>query len=332
MVRPGERGREMSYMAFLAETGWAEATQEPLAGDASSRRYVRLYSGAKRAILMIDPQDDTARFRNIASHLNNIGMSAPQILAHSQGLMLLEDFGDAQFAKVITATPDLEITLYHAATDVLCALETQTLPQGLTSATAQSLGQMIEPAFTHYLPLLGITPKDKAGQITNALTGLLDQHLFDETVLVLRDYHAENMIWLPDRDGVKRVGLLDFQDALAGPPVYDLVSLLQDARRDVTKACHTATIHHYLDATGRSESQIMPVFHLLGLQRNLRILGIFARLASDRDKPAYLSLIPRVWRHIQTSLSHPVASCLAPMINELFPDPIPDRFKTGAPN
>ena len=319
----------MSVDAFLAAQGWADAEQVPLAGDASSRRYIRLCSGPKRTILMIDPQDDTARFAALSVHLRGLGLSAPDIYAQATGLMLLEDFGDAQFAKVAQTQPDMEIPLYRAATEVLCHLETCKVPAELTHATPRILGQMVEPVFTHYLPLLGVLPTAKASEITARLTDLLDHYLPEETVLVLRDFHAENMIWLPDRNHIRRVGLLDFQDALAGPPIYDLVSLLQDARRDVTDACRDATLRHYLDLSGRRQSAVMPAFHLLGLQRNLRILGIFARLATERGKPGYLALIPRVWAHIQTSLATPVARDLEPLIRDLFPEPTPERLGVG---
>lgn len=320
----------MNVDSFLTRTGWGDADQYPLAGDASSRRYIRLCSGPKRAILMIDPQDDTPRFATIATHLSSLGFSAPDIFDRSDGLMLLEDFGDAQFARVIADAPDMEIPLYEAATDVLCHLETAPLPEGLRTATPQVLGQMIEPAFTHYLPALGITPDQSADKITMRLTDLLERHLPQETVLVLRDFHAENMIWLPERSGVQRVGLLDFQDALIGPPIYDLVSMLQDARRDVTTDCQMVTIRHYLGATGRSADTVLPVFHLLGIQRNLRILGVFARLAKQAGKSGYMTLIPRVWSHIRTSLATPVAEELEPLVLDLFPEPTPALLNKGA--
>ena len=320
----------MSFAGFLNAHGWGDADQRPLAGDASARRYIRLCSGAKRAILMIDPQDDTDRFARIAGHLTAQGFSAPEVFARDDGLMLLEDFGDAQFARVIAEDPAMEIPLYTAATDVLCRLERAKVPDGLNRATPDVLVEMIEPAFTQYLPMMGVTPGADAEQITTCLTDLLHQHLPSQTVLVLRDYHAENMIWLPEREGVKRVGLLDFQDALQGPPIYDLVSLLQDARRDVSGDCHRAIFRHYLSATGRSEADVLPVFHLLGIQRNLRILGIFARLARERGKPGYLSLIPRVWRHIEASLASPVARDLAPLVRAVFPEPTPERLSVGA--
>lgn len=314
---------------FLQINGWDEAEQFPLAGDASARRYIRLCSGPKRAILMIDPQGDIPRFAALAEHLRSVGLSAPKVFAQSDDFMLLEDFGDAQFARVIADAPDKEIPLYEGATDPLCHLESQPVPPGLVTATPQLLGEMIEPAFTHYLSMLGVTPDDRAEEITLRLTELLERHLPKETVLVLRDFHAENMIWLPDRDGVRRVGLLDFQDALAGPPVYDLVSMLQDARRDVSEACVNSTLRYYIETSGRTETEVVTAFHLLGLQRNLRILGIFARLAKDRGKPGYMALVPRVWAHIRTSLSAPVAQPLQTLVSDLFPEPTEDRLTSG---
>lgn len=311
---------------FLSKHGWSNAEQIALAGDASARRYIRLCSGPKRAILMIDPQRQTTRFAAMAEHLLEIGLSAPIVHAHTPELMLLEDFGDAQFASVITSRPSMEHELYHAATEVLSHLETMPNPSGLHTATPSVLGSMIEPVFTHYLPALEGQPDHSQTELTNRLTDLLETHVPSQKVLVLRDYHAENMIWLPDREGVRRVGLLDFQDALIGPPIYDLVSMLQDARRDVSEQTQSSILVEYATLTGRTLDAVMPTFHLLGLQRNLRILGIFARLALENGKPGYLDLIPRVWGHIQTSLRSPVAATLAPIIHDTFPDPSPDRL------
>lgn len=273
---------------------------------------------------MIDPADDTNRFDAMSRHLTDIGLSAPETLAHEPGLMVLEDFGDAQFASLIAHTPDAELDLYASAIDVLTHIEATRPPSGLDKVTPDSLAEMIEPAFTHYASLF--SARSNGEDITSCVCDLLTSHLPDSKVLVLRDFHAENLIWLPDRDGVKRVGLLDYQDALIGPPVYDLVSLLQDARRDVSPACHDASLRKYLDSTGRAETETINTFHVLGLQRNLRILGIFARLAAERGKPSYLNLIPRVWSHIQTSLDVPVAATLKPLVNLALPAPTRDRL------
>ncbi|MCR9110164.1 phosphotransferase [Marivita sp. XM-24bin2] len=322
----------MSIETFLTSNGWGAAQQQPLAGDASSRRYIRLYIGSKQAILMIDPDGDTSLFATLSEHLTRLGLSAPAIYARTDDLMLLEDFGDAQFARVVETEPDMEFRLYQAATDVLCHLETQAVPEVLRVATQDVLANMVEPAFTHYLPMLQVEPNDAVSDIITCLSDLLHQYLPTESVLVLRDFHAENMIWLPEREGVRRVGLLDFQDAVAGPPVYDLVSLLQDARRDVSDTCQLSTLQHFLNTTGRQESTVMPIFHLLGVQRNLRILGIFARLAKERGKPGYLSLIPRVWQHIEKSLSHPAAKQLEPLVRRVFPTPTAERLRALIPS
>jgi aminoglycoside/choline kinase family phosphotransferase len=270
---------------------------------------------------MVDPQDDTARFAHVARHLRNVGLSAPEIFSQAPGLMLLEDFGDDQFAAVIAQTPAMETRLYQAAVDVLSVLENAPLPSGVNTATPRDLAQIIEPVFTDYLPAFGINAQHVQTDLIGRLADALDAYVPDKAVLVLRDFHAENMIWLPDRKAVKRIGLLDFQDALVGPPIYDLVSMLQDARRDVSADCHDATLTHYAAKSGRNMETILPAFHLLGIQRNLRILGIFARLAHRSGKTGYLDLIPRVWAHIQTSLRSPAAVPLAPIIEELFPDP-----------
>lgn len=312
---------------FLAAGGWGDADRVPLAGDASARRYIRLCSGENRAILMVDPDDDTERFAAVARHLSDIGLSSPTILARAPGLMLLEDFGDDQFAAVIRHDPHQEIPLYVAAADVLVHLESQPVPDGLTLATADHLGRMIEPAFSHYAPAMGADATVFQADLTDRLTVLLADHVPADKVLILRDYHAENMIWLPRREGVRRVGLLDFQDALVGPPVYDLVSMLQDARRDVTAACGEAVLTHYVAVSGRQMHDVLPAFHLLGLQRNLRILGIFARLAVERGKPQYLRLLPRVWGHIETSLNTSFAAALAPLVHKAFPAPTSERLK-----
>lgn len=310
-----------SQAAFLEAHGWAEARQEPLAGDASARRYIRLYHGETRAILMIDPSNETERFADMSRHLGSIGLSAPQVLAETRGFLLLEDFGNDTLAHVIERDPASEIPLYGTATDVLCYLETAPLPTGLAIATPQTLAQMIAPVFADYVSVFGGTRTDGETELVQELEACLDRVLTRETVLVLRDHHAENMMWLPERAGVRRIGLLDFQDALLGPPVYDLVSMLQDARRDVSEACQTATLARYARRSGRDMVDVLAAFHLLGLQRNLRILGIFTRLATEKAKPGYLDLVPRVWGHIQTSLHAPVARSLRALVDRVIPPP-----------
>ncbi|WP_425097810.1 aminoglycoside phosphotransferase family protein [Tropicibacter sp. S64] len=304
--------------AFLDEAGWARAAHTPLAGDASARRYTRLTRGRETAILMEDPEGDVDLFATLARHLTSIGLSAPRILAEdtAHGLLLLEDLGDGLIARLAT-DHETEKRLYLTATDALIALHRHPAPKGLPVATPERLAQMVDLAFDFYAP--GAAGKAEA---IATFQGLLDLHARPEGVMILRDYHAENILDLPGRTGPARAGLLDFQDALVGHRAYDLISLLQDARRDVSPGTEKACISHYLAATAREPDDFHASLAVLGAQRNLRILGVFARLAATRGKPHYIDLIPRTWRHLQSDLAHPSLAPMRPLLAAL---PAPDE-------
>lgn len=155
---------------------------------------------------------------------------------------------------------------------------------------------------------------------------ILRESVKGDPVLVQRDYHAENLLWLPGRNGVARVGLLDFQDARAGHCAYDLVSLLQDARRDVPAAIEMQMIDRYISAAGVDESGFRTAYNVLGVQRNLRILGVFSRLSQEYGKPHYVDLIPRVWSHFIRGLEHPALATVANLLRESLPPPTPDNL------
>lgn len=307
---------------FLATHGWTGATSNPITGDASRRSYERLRTAdGRRAVLMIAPPgsgEDVAPFIRVAQHLQSIGLGAPRILAEDRtsGFLLLEDFGDDLFARVCVRAPEMERTLYRAATDILIDLHTAPLPK---NAVDYGLDALVEAAM---LSAQWYAPPDTNGAEFSrhirdsiaTLDGLTD-------VLALRDYHAENLIWLPDRPDIHCVGLLDFQDAMAGHAAYDLVSLLQDARRDVSFAVAAETKKHFLEQTGRDAAAFDLAYATLGAQRNLRILGVFARLCLRDAKPSYLGLIPRVWAHLQADLSHPRLAKLGAEVNARLPAP-----------
>ena len=145
--------------------------------------------------------------------------------------------------------------------------------------------------------------------------------------MILRDYHAENLIWLPGRKGIARVGLLDFQDAMTGHRAYDLVSLLQDVRRDVPAGIETRMLARYIDGSGTNDHAFRTAYAVLGAQRNLRILGVFARLATDYGKPRYVDLIPRVWAHLVRDLDHPALAPVAQMLVDTLPAPSPETLQ-----
>ena len=298
---------------FLNNTDWAHASQSPLAGDASFRQYIRLtQSGGERAMLMDapPPQEDVRPFIQIAELLLELGLSAPRIMARDTkaGLLLLEDFGDDTYTRLLQNGVD-ELELYQLATDTLIKLHRIYTPHD--SVPPYDDERLLDEAallVDWYLPAIRGS-KITANERDNYL------HLWREALqatrdvpdsLVLRDYHVDNLMRLPGRTGVAACGLLDFQDAVNGPVTYDLVSLFEDARRDVSPKLTTALIAHYLDAFPEINPEaFFRSYAVLGAQRSAKIIGIFTRLDRRDDKSVYLKHIPRVFDCLAGSLTHP---------------------------
>ncbi|MDR7124510.1 phosphotransferase [Pseudotabrizicola sp. 4114] len=324
--------RKTLSRAFLAAHGWDEADRCFLAGDASDRSYDRLTRAGETAVLMDAPPgtgDDPATFVAIALHLRGIGLSAPRLLAQDleHGFLLIEDLGDALFARVLETAPEREAALYRAAADVLAHLHAHPAPDGLPDLTAEDWAKAAAFALDWYaFGATGHRP-ETAGFVA-ALTEALLRHADGPRVMILRDYHAENLLDLPGRQGVAAVGLLDFQLAQMGQPGYDLVSLLQDARRDVSADVASRITAHFAGTTGRDLAAFQASCAVLGAQRSLRILGIFARLCLVGGKPGYLRMIPRVWAQLQDSLAHPALSELLAVCAPLLPAPTPAILQT----
>lgn len=313
--------------AFVARTGWGDAIRRPLAGDASDRRYDRLTRGAASAVLMDAPPgkgDDPADFIRIADHLAALDLSPPRILARdlAQGFLLLEDLGDRLVARE-AADPTQEAMLYRLAVDVLIHLQSHPAPPGLPDLSAADWAQAAAFAPDWYrFAVLGDAGDSAAFRAE--LSALLTRHADGPRVLILRDYHAENLLWLPDRPGLAAMGLLDFQLGQMGQPGYDLVSLLQDARRDVPAALEKALVQHFVTTTRAEPEAFSAAYAVLGAQRALRIIGIFARLCLKGGKAGYLPLLPRVWGHLQRNLAHPALADLRAICENLLPEPTPD--------
>jgi aminoglycoside/choline kinase family phosphotransferase len=309
--------------SFLASAGWRDAAVEPLTGDASFRRYFRIRSGERTAMLMDapPPQEDPTPFLRAATWLDANGMRAPRILADdaARGLVLLEDFGDARMRDYLDQWADDERTVYRAAVDAL--VELHRLPPGPFldyslseyQREARLLVEWYCPAQSLYVDAAGYTAAWE-----KALAPLLPRQR--PGVTVLRDYHAENIMLL---GGLEQQGLLDFQDALVGHPAYDLVSLLQDARRDVSPELEAEMFDHYLRSTGAAPEDFLADYARLGAQRNAKIVGIFVRLWKRDGKPRYLAMIPRVWAAMERDLAHPA---LAP-VAEWFAANIPAELR-----
>ena len=315
--------------AFLAQAGWGQIPRTLVAGDASNRRYERLSRGAGDTVILMDapPEkgEDVRPFVQITNHLRAAGLSAPQIYAQDehQGFLLIEDLGDDLFARVMKDRPALEVPLYQASIDVLIHLHRTPAPD-LPRYNAAVTSKLAALAYDWYQRgTMGAVDTSAKAAFERAFHACLAPLDSVPPVLIQRDYHAENLIWLPDRDGPRRVGLLDYQDAMLGHPAYDLVSIAQDARRDVSDDMATDMVQRYLDATGIDAEAFKTAYAVLGIQRNMRILGVFARLSMAYGKPHYVDLIPRVWGHIQTNLAHPALSTVAPLILAALPVPTP---------
>ena len=294
--------------AFLAAHGWAGAAVTPLAGDASFRRYFRVTDASRRAVLMDapPPHEDPRPFLVVAAWLAERGFAAPAILAADReaGFVLLEDFGDARMKEAIEADPESATTLYTRAMATLIELRRHPAAP-VPPYDAAVLHREADLFVDWYCPAVGLAV-DRPGW-TAAWAAVIGHVLAATPVTVLRDFHAENlMVTSPTGP----LGLLDFQDALAGHPAYDLVSLLQDARRDVDAELEAAMLADYRAGTGEGDA-FLAAYHVLGAQRNAKILGIFTRLWRRDGKPRYPALCPRVWAYLERDLSQPVLAPVA---------------------
>lgn len=355
--------RENARDAFLTKAGWADADAAPLTADASTRRYERLTRGGETALLMIAPPGAEApacppdadaqtrkalgynalarlagpnlnAFTAMAGALRAAGLSAPAVYAADAkaGLALIEDLGDGLFARV--AGHEDETALYRAAVDALVALRiaAPTRPESAAYAMldydAAALAAETALLADWYWPLKtgSAMPGDLQAELAELWAPLLGA-LSDPHSFVLRDYHAENLLWLPRREGVKRVGVIDFQDALYGAAAYDLVSLLEDARRDVAPDLADAMQRHYAErahaAGGFDQTAFKRDYAVLAAQRNAKILGIFARLAERDGKRRYIDLLPRVENHFRRDLGREGLEDLAQFFKTHLPELAP---------
>jgi N-acetylmuramate 1-kinase len=297
------------HSAFLASAGWGGAQVLPLAGDASFRRYFRVIEplhgrSGRRAVLMDAPpaHEDVRPFLSVADLLLQSGFSAPRILARdlAQGFLLIEDFGDRLMGPVLIAEPAIEQPTYALAVDLLGELHARSRPDSLPAYDRAALAREVLLFPDWYAKAAGIAvDQDAYLAAWDAVWANVLAETAAGPVVTLRDYHAENLMLL-DRPGVQALGLLDFQDALAGHPAYDLVSLLQDARRDVPAPLEEAMLARF----GASPA-FRASYEVLGAQRNAKILGIFVRLRDRDGRSGYVERLPRVWGYLDRNLSHP---------------------------
>jgi aminoglycoside/choline kinase family phosphotransferase len=347
---------------FLGNTDWAAAAISPLPGDASTRRYFRVAKGAHSAILMDQPQNaeappcpsgataeererlgynavarlagaDCTRFIAVADYLRGRGLHAPQILAAdpAAGFVLMEELKGSLYADAIAEGAD-EPALYAAAIEALALLHQTPAPANAAVGTPLFLyDETAQLAEVHllaewYLPLALGRPADQSEIAEHqalwrvALQGIAGT----PTVFVHRDYHAQNLIWMPEQTGLRRVGIIDFQDAVAGSSAYDIISLLEDARRDVSASLKEKMTGHYLEIMKQGghavdAAELPAAMAVIAAQRNAKIAGIFARLCVRDGKPRYLGYLPRVWRYLERDLAHPALQPLRVWYDKTIP-------------
>ena len=326
---PSMSDRAADIDGFLASAGWVGATRRPLAGDASFRRYDRVSRGGKVAVLMDapPPKEDVRPFVAITRHLQTLGYSVPTVLAEDAtlGLLLLEDLGDATYTKALASGTDEE-ALYTAAVDVIADLhakpEAITIPTGLPEYDAVRLLTEAELLVDWYVPRRMGRPLDEASKgafrdIWRALAPIMEGA---GRALVLRDFHADNLIWLPERGRLRNCVLLDYQDAVAGSPAYDLMSLIEDARRDMADGLETQLLERYrAQRPGIDWPSFRAAYVTLAAQRHCKVIGIFTRLSVRDGKGHYLMHIPRCWRMLERACQDPLLAPLRDWLDTHIP-------------
>ncbi len=311
---------------FLDRAGWAQAQRGTLAGDASFRRYDRIVKGTRVAVLMDapPPQEDVRPFIRIAEHLTEMGYSAPRILARDveNGFLLLEDLGDSTYTQLLAQGHDEE-SLYGLSIDVLADLHARdtALPEGLPPYDEAKLLAEAALLADWYWPAIFGRELDPASRVAylDIWRGLMPLARALPDTLVLRDFHVDNLMLLP-RDGLAACGLLDFQDAVAGPPAYDPMSLLEDARRDIDPSLVARMKDRYVSRFPHLNRDAFTLsWTVLAAQRHAKVIGIFTRLAKRDGKPLYLSHIPRVWRLLEAACANPALAALRQWLDEHIP-------------
>ena len=314
--------------SFLADAGWAGAAVEPLPGDASFRRYFRLRRAEGETAMLMHappPHEDPGPFLHVGKWLLDHGMRGPAILAEdaASGLVLIEDFGNDRMRDWLDVNPAEDVQTYRTAIDALVDLH-KCPPGPFAPYDLPTYLREVRLFTEWFCPAAGIVVDEAAHDAAweQALAPLLGRQ--QPGVTVLRDYHAENIMLLPDGDQ----GLIDFQDALVGHPAYDLVSLLQDARRDVSEELEQDMLYHYIGRSG-ADADFHADYALLGAQRNAKVVGIFTRLWQRDGKPRYLALIPRVWEAMERDLAHPALAPVAAWFDANVPADLRERRGGG---
>lgn len=321
------------YDPLLEHMGWENVVIYPIPSDASFRRYFRIVSGDKSAMLMDAPPEveDVRPFLGIARHLKELGFSTPEIYGKivADGFLLLEDLGEDTFTNALNAGAD-EHELYALGVDTLAALHKigspKAAPDWLEPYDNEKL--LTEAALfpDWYMPAVGLDnlSNDERAQYESAWLEVLPNAApavcGNAPTLVLRDFHVDNLVRMKERKNIAACGLLDFQDALSGHGAYDLMSLLEDARRDLSPDLKSKMLARYHKAVNTKDIEnFNAAFAILAATRHAKVIGIFTRLFVRDNKPVYLKHIDRVWKLLELSLTHPALAPVSDWFNKYVP-------------
>lgn len=316
-----EEERQQQMRAFVDSTEFADCPLLPLRADASVRRFFRVEKGDKTAVLMDarPPLEDTAVFETMQKKLETIGLTVPTVYAmnHTQGLVLMEDFGDERYFELITQKKEDVQKLYNLAVDVLVHKFFADPAIALEESVAYSDEYWlfrVEQFLIHYMPhVMKRTPTAEEREEFLALfhDAIATAHHFDP-VLLHGDYGAQNLYYMPDRAGVKALGLIDFQDMtdargnMMGSPAFDLVFLLQDVRIDLPQGLEAEMLARFIEKTKIADAELFKgEYATIGTAQAVKCLGLFARLGYGQGRKEYLDFIPYCWRNLENNLRHP---------------------------
>jgi aminoglycoside/choline kinase family phosphotransferase len=305
--------RDAEIGRFLAACGWGEAARVALGADWSNRRYERVRRASDATAILMDAAGDApvGAFVAVGAWLRGIGLHAPEVLGADEcaRLLLLEDLGDDLLARVVAAGGN-EGALYGLALEAVVRFQDAEAPGFLPALDEAGLLDLLDVYLEFAAPALP-SEGDAREEFRAVWRGILPLARTGPDVFLYRDYHAENLLWLPREAGLWRLGLLDFQDAFKGPAAYDVVSLVQDARRDVSPAAAAAVVDAYLAARpGLGREELAAAMAVLGAQRAMRILGVIGRLAATRGRSFPKGMRERVRGHLGVSLAHPALAGL----------------------
>jgi aminoglycoside/choline kinase family phosphotransferase len=308
--------REKLKSQFLKRLNLDQYNITPIDADASYRKYYRISQGDSSFIIMdsIPSYENNKAFVQIAKHLTQNALSAPNIYNYDEqnGFLIIEDFGDVSLSKLLTNVTKYSSyrsveEVYHNCVDMLMTLH-KADPMELPYYTDETLLRELRMFTDCYIPAVTGEYLSQS-QIDTYLTSwksiLKFMRIFDD-VLVLRDFHVDNLFYLEKNDGLKKIGVIDFQDGVIGSPIYDIVSLLEDARCDVSQKTVESSINYYLDKNPDiTRKDFLAVYNILGAQRNSHILGVFAKKAMDGDS-RYMKYVPRAKKYLDSNLMHPL--------------------------